>query len=142
MAQPLTIQNFPLHQLPGIPADILASLKVKNIETTLSLLKAAPTLERRQALARSLDLRDPVIGKWFAMADLARLPAVGTHYCGLLLHSGIHSVAQLAIADAGRLHRHILRFNVALLRQKNQCPQLVDVMQWIQQAKHINRIKS
>ena len=141
MAQQLTIQNFPLHQLPGIPADILAALKAKKIETTLNLLRAAPTLEQRQALARSLDLRDQVIGKWYAMADLARLPAVGTHYCGLLLHSGIHSVAQLAIADAGRLHRHVLRFNVALLRQKQQCPQLVDVMQWIHQAKQLIRVK-
>ncbi|NJN23873.1 MAG: DUF4332 domain-containing protein [Acaryochloridaceae cyanobacterium RL_2_7] len=101
--------------------------------------KSCPTLDQRRALARSLELRDQVIGKWFAMADLARLPAVGTMYCGLLLHCGIHSVAQLAIADAGRLHRHVLRFNVAVLRQKSQCPQLVDVMQWIHQAQQVGR---
>ena len=137
MAQPLTIQNFPLRDLPGIPADILASLKARKIETTLALLNAAPGLEQRKTLARSLDLRDQVIGKWFAMADLSRLPAVGTRYCGVLLHCGIHSVTQLAIADAGRLHRHVLRFHVALLRQKTQCPELVNVIQWIHQAKQI-----
>ena len=142
MPQPLTIQNFSLHELPGIPADILTALKARQIETTLGLLKAAPSLDQRRTLARSLDLRDQVIGKWFAMADLARLPAVGTQYCGLLLHCGIHSVTQLAIADAGRLHRHVLRFHVALLRQKNRCPELVDVMQWIQQAKLLSRAQS
>lgn len=123
--------------LPGIPAEVLSSFEAQGIHTTAQLLQAAPTVQKRQKLARSLNLRDQVIGKWFAMSDLARVPSVGTRYCGLLLHCGIHGVAQLAIADPGRLHRHVLRFQLSLLRQKNQCPQLVDVVQWIQQAKKL-----
>lgn len=130
-------QAFLMADLPGIPPAILSQLKAHGIQTTTQLLQAAPTAQKRQQLARSLNLRDQVIGKWFAMADLARVPSVGTRYCGLLLHCGIHASGQLAIADAGRLHRHILRFQVSLLRQKNQCPQLVDVMQWIQEAKKL-----
>ena len=133
------ISSYPLADLPAIPADLLAQLNQRGIHTTLQLLQIGATPAQRQELARSLNLRDQVIGKWFAMADLSRIPAVGTQYCGLLLHCGIHSVSQLAIADAGRLHRHVLRFHVALLRQKTQCPELVDVMQWIQQAQGLRR---
>ena len=130
-------QRCLIADLPGIQPEVLTKLKASGIQTTDQLLQAAPTLAQRQTLARSLNLRDQVINKWFAMADLARVPAIGTRYCGLLLHCGIHATQQLAIADAGRLHRQILRFQVTLLRQKDSCPQLADVLQWIQQAQRL-----
>lgn len=133
-----SIQSCLMADLPGISADVLAKLNAAGIQTTAQLLQTAPTPSQRQQLARSLNLRDQVIGKWFAMADLVRIPAVGTRYCGLLLHCGVHSVQQLATADAGRLHRQVLRFQVALLRKKDQCPQLVDVLQWVRQAQQLN----
>ncbi|MEM9137333.1 MAG: DUF4332 domain-containing protein [Cyanobacteria bacterium P01_F01_bin.42] len=130
--------SHPLTELPGIPADLLGQLNARGIQTTSQLLQTAADPAHRKKLARSLNLRDQVIGKWYAMAELAQVPNVGTVYCGLLLHCGIHSVRQLASADAGRLHRQVLRFQVALLRNREQCPQLVDVVQWIRQAQRIS----
>lgn len=131
-------QDFPIQQLPGIPAEVQLRLSQCGIETTLQLWRKTPDAQRRQAFARSLNLRDQQISKWSAMADLARIPGIGTQYCGLLLHSGIYSLRQLAQADAGRLHRHILRFQVSLLQSKDRCPPLADVVQWIQVAKRMN----
>ena len=130
--------SYPLADLPGMPDDVLTKLHQLGIQTTTQLLQGASNSAQKQKLARSLNLRDQVIAKWFAMCELSQLPGVGIRYCGLLLHCGVHSIPQLAIADAGRLHRQLLRFQVALLRNKEHCPQLVDVMQWIRQAKQLS----
>ncbi len=130
-------QGFNLEDLPGFPSKLLRVLNEAGIHTTAELLQAAPNLPSQRQLARSLNLRDQEISKWAAMADLARVPGVGTQYCGVLLHSGIGSLQQLAQADAGRVHRHILRFQVSLLQRKDRCPALADVLHWIQLAKQM-----
>ncbi|MCM1983189.1 DUF4332 domain-containing protein [Lyngbya confervoides] len=133
-------QSYPLADLPGISADVLHLLCDRGLVTTLDLLHEASSRSAQQQLARSLQLRDQEIMKPVAMADLARVPAIGTRYCGLVLHCGVYSVQQLAQAHPGQLHRHVLRFQVALLQQKDHCPTLVHVMQWIQQAKQLQPI--
>ncbi len=69
------------------------------------------------------------------MADLARIPSVGTQYCGLLLHAGIGSVAQLAEVPTHRLHQQIMRLQVATMQRRDLCPAIELVQQWSQQAK-------
>ncbi|MEO0969399.1 MAG: DUF4332 domain-containing protein, partial [Cyanobacteria bacterium J06639_18] len=75
------------------------------------------------------------VNKWVALADLARIPSVGLQYCGLLLHAGVVSAAHLATIPPYRLHKQILRLQVATMQRRDLCPAVEEVQQWIQQAK-------
>ena len=85
-------------------------------------------------MASKLQLHLQYVNKWIALADLARIPSVGTQYCGLLLHTGMISVAQLAQTPTHRLHQQTLRLQVATLQRRDLCPAIELVKQWSQQA--------
>ncbi|AFY32125.1 DUF4332 domain-containing protein [Calothrix sp. PCC 7507] len=133
----LTSCDWPIEQLPGLSQDEQSQLKNCGIQTTEVLVKQGRTLEARVALSNKLQIHLQYVNKWLALADLARIPSVGTQYCGLLLHAGIGSVAQLAQTPNHRLHKQIMRFQVATMQRRDLCPAIELVQQWIQQARTI-----
>lgn len=128
-------KNWSLAQLPGMRADNLEKLQAVGIETTVQLLQRTRTVNQCQSLAAQLQIREQMVRKWVALADLSRIPAVGYQYCGVLLHAGISSVAQLALTPAHKLHPRLLRFYVATLNRSDLCPKLGQVTQWVEQAR-------
>ncbi|MGK7908264.1 MAG: DUF4332 domain-containing protein [Synechococcus sp.] len=128
---------WPIAQLPGLKAIEISGLQQAGIETTQDLLRLGPSRDLRQKLAAELKHKVERVNRWMAMADLARVPTVGCIYCGLLLHSGIISVRQLAECAAHRLHQQVRRMHVATLRNARDCPSIADVSQWIAQAKQL-----
>ncbi|NEQ28857.1 MAG: DUF4332 domain-containing protein, partial [Microcoleus sp. SIO2G3] len=114
-------------------------LRQCGIETTQDLLRQGRSIARRQALATRLQTHVQHVNKWVALADLARVPAVGCQHCGLLLHAGIGSPHQLAQTPLPRLHQQILKLQVATLQRRDLCPTLGEVDRWIEQAKWIDR---
>jgi predicted flap endonuclease-1-like 5' DNA nuclease len=129
--------NWPIEQLPGIGSTDLARLHACGIATTWQLRDQGSTPERQQALARCLQLPIRYVQKWVALADLARIPGVGCQYCGLLLHAGILSCADLALSSAQQLHRHLIRLQVSSLRQRHQSPSSAEVASWIRSAQRL-----
>jgi hypothetical protein len=127
--------DWPIEQLPGLSQEEQSQLQICGIKTTLGLLNQGKTLEARLALASKLQVHLQYVNKWLALADLARIPSVGTQYCGLLLHAGIGSVAQLAQTPTHRLHKQIMRLQVATLQRRDLCPSVDLVQQWSQQAR-------
>lgn len=105
--------------------------------TTAALVKQGKTPADRLILANQLQIHLQHVNKWVALADLARIPSVGTQYCGLLLHAGIASVAQLAATSIHRLHQQLLRLVVATMQRRDLCPSVEQVQQWSQEAKRI-----
>jgi len=128
-----------LAQLPGLEPDNLAQLQALGLHTLQHLLAACTTPAARQTLASQLQVQEQRIRKWVALADLARLPSVGGDYCGLLLHAGIASSAQLASIQAPHLQRQILKFQVATLRRRDLCPSIEQVQQWVAEARSLQR---
>ncbi|TAD79575.1 MAG: DUF4332 domain-containing protein [Oscillatoriales cyanobacterium] len=128
---------WPLSQLPGLSATDLASLQALGITDTRSLLHQGADRDRQRAIAAQLRLHEHHVRKWIALADLARIPSVGLDYCGLLLHAGIISTAQLAQQPAHKLHQQILRLQVRELQRRNLCPPLGTITQWILQAREL-----
>ncbi|NJO94140.1 MAG: DUF4332 domain-containing protein [Hydrococcus sp. RM1_1_31] len=124
-----------IEQLPGLSQEQQAQLQAVGIVTTQQLLALANTALKKQALAAQLKIHLQYINKWVALADLARIPSVGCQHCGLLLHSGIASVVQLAQTPIHRLHRQILRLHVATLQRNDLCPSVDVVQRWIAEAK-------
>ncbi|MCM0589470.1 MAG: DUF4332 domain-containing protein [Gloeotrichia echinulata DVL01] len=135
---PIKSCDWPIEQLPGLSQDEQSQLQNCGIKTTAALVKLGKTLEQRVALASQLQVHLQYVNKWVALADLARIPGVGTQYCGLLLHAGVGSVAQLAEVPAHRLHLQILRLQVATMQRRDLCPAVEQVRQWSQQARRIN----
>ncbi|QIR36463.1 DUF4332 domain-containing protein [Tolypothrix sp. PCC 7910] len=129
--------NWAIEQLPGLSQEEQSQLQNCGITTTGLLVKNGKTLEARVALANKLQVHLQYVNKWVALADLARIPTVGTQYCGLLLHAGIGSVAQLAQVPSHRLHRQILRLQVATMQRRDLCPAIELVQQWSYQARTV-----
>jgi hypothetical protein len=137
--QTRTVQNWPIARLPGLSAQNLARLEQLGIQTTQQLLTKTKTPAQRHALAGRLETHIQHLNKWIALAELAQIPAVGCDYCGLLLHAGVCSVAQLATASPPRIHRQILKLQVAMMQRPDLCPSVDQVAQWIEQAQRISR---
>jgi predicted flap endonuclease-1-like 5' DNA nuclease len=126
--------DWPIENLPGLNATEQNQLLDFGISTTGALFKHGKMPETRLALASKLQLHLQYVNKWIALADLARIPSVGTQYCGLLLHTGVISVAQLAQIPTHRLHQQTLHLQVATLQRRDLCPAIELVKQWSQQA--------
>jgi predicted flap endonuclease-1-like 5' DNA nuclease len=127
--------EWSINQLPGLSDRDCSKLQELGITTTGQLLKQASTPQSKQALANQLQIKSQYVNKWVALADLARIPGIGCQYCGLLLHAGIGSVAQLAQTPAHRLHQQILRLQVATMQRRDLCPHVEEVATWIKQAR-------
>ncbi len=127
-------QYWSIDQLPGLSETDIALLQNYGIVNTKQLLEKANTLQSKQQLALDLQINILYLSKWIALADLARIPDVGCQYCGLLLHSGIVSVIQLKQNPVHRVHRQIVKLQVATLQRQNLCPSVGLVQKWIQQA--------
>lgn len=129
--------DWPIEQLPGLSPEETSQLKNCGITTTKVLVKEGKTPQARLTLANKLQVHLQYVNKWVALADLARIPSVGTQYCGLLLHAGVGSVAQLVNIPTHRLHQQILRLQVATMQRRDLCPTVEQVQQWSQQATSI-----
>lgn len=125
--------------LPGLMLPEQQLLQAQGIENTQELLQRTKTQESKIDLASKLKLHQKHISKWVALADLARIPSVGSQYCGLLLHAGIISVAQLSKTPFHRLHRQVARLQVATVRRKDLTPPVEQVKQWVEQAKVLTK---
>jgi len=129
--------NLAIESLPGLSDRDRAQLKACGIATTQQLLARTRAKSAQLAIANQLQIHPQYISKWAALADLARVPSVGGRYCGLLLHAGIASVAQLAQTPTHRLHRQILRMQVATMQRRDLCPAVEVVQRWIAEARSL-----
>lgn len=128
-------QYWSIDRLPGLMPREQELLKRNNITDTKELLNQTSTPNSRLALANQLKMNLKQINKLVALADLARLPSVGYRYCGLLLHAGMISVTQVAQTPFHRLHRQIVRLQVATLQRKDLSPPVEEVRRWVEEAK-------
>jgi hypothetical protein len=109
------------------------------LTSTDQLRRYGVSVERRQTLAKTLRVPLRYVTKWVILADLARVPAVGCQFNGLLLHAGIISVPQLAACSTQRLFTQLRRLHVATLQSNDLCPTADQVNLWIHQAKALTR---
>jgi hypothetical protein len=133
----LTPQDSPLAQLPGLSQRDQQLLQHSGIMTTLQLWQLTQNKVSTATLAARLQVPQRQLLKWISLADLARVPAVGCTYCGLLLHAGIQSVDQLSQSSPAQLHQYLLRLQVMMMRRRDLCPSASQVVRWIQEAQQL-----
>ncbi len=129
------ICDWSIGDLPGLNDVEQTLLQEIGIATTGQLLAVAPDAATKQQLAVKLSFKIQYVNKLVALADLARLTGVGCQYNGLLLHTGIISVKQLAQMPAHKIHQQLLKLHVATLQRRDLCPDLAQVQNWIKQAR-------
>ncbi|MGB8686668.1 MAG: DUF4332 domain-containing protein [Microcoleus sp.] len=129
------VRDWPIAQLPGLSHENQSQLEGCGISTTAQLIDQTKTPTAKALLAAQLQVNIRYVNKWVAMADLASIPSIGCEYCGLLLHAGVASPAQLAQMPVGRLHQQILRLHVATMQRNDLTPSVDRVQKWIEQAK-------
>lgn len=129
------VREWPIAHLPGLTKENQSQLEECGITTTAQLIRMTKTPAAKVLLAHQLQINIQSVNKWVAMADLAQIPSVGCQYCGLLLHAGVASAAQLAQMPVERLHQQILRLHVATMQRNDLTPAVDRVQKWIQQAK-------
>ncbi|MEL7358915.1 MAG: DUF4332 domain-containing protein [Cyanobacteria bacterium J06560_6] len=127
--------NHPIEALPGLGEAQVAQLSDCGINTTFDLLTQGNRVSDRQTLSSKLSINIKYINKWTALANLARIPAVGTQHCGLLLHAGVSTPQQLAGMSVQRLHPLLRRLQVQLFNRADLAPDTAQVAMWIAQAK-------
>ncbi|WP_310488149.1 DUF4332 domain-containing protein [Chamaesiphon sp. VAR_69_metabat_338] len=132
------ICDWSIGDLPGLDRAERVLLEAIGITTTQQLLTAAPDAATKQQLAADLGAKIQYVNKLVALADLARLAGVGCQYNGLLLHTGIISVKQLAQMPAHKIHQQLLKLHVATLQRRDLCPDLAQVQNWIRQAQELS----
>ena len=129
------ICDWSIGDLPGLNYVEQTLLQELGITTTGQLLAVAPDAATKQQLAVKLCFKIQYVNKLVALADLSRLAGVGCQYNGLLLHTGIISVKQLAQMPAHKTHQQLLKLHVATLQRRDLCPDLAQVQNWIKQAR-------
>jgi predicted flap endonuclease-1-like 5' DNA nuclease len=129
------MSDWSIGDLPGLNDVEQALLQELGIMTTGQLLAVAPDAATKQQLAVKLCFKIQYVNKLVALADLARLAGVGCQYNGLLLHTGIISVKQLAQMPAHKTHQQLLKLHVATMQRRDLCPDLAQVQNWIKQAR-------
>ncbi len=127
--------DWPIEKLPGISDRDRENLQSIGITTTQQLLQKTRTPQTKNEIASQLQIHPQYLSKWIALADLARIPSVGCEYCGIILHSGIISSAQLAQTPASHLHRQITRLYVSMMQRKDLTPPVDRVQVWVREAK-------
>lgn len=130
---------YPLDQLPGLSPTHAQGMTQLGLTSTEHLRRYGATADHRQTLAQKMQVPLRYVTKWVILAELARVPAVGCQFNGLLLHAGIISVAQLADSTAQGLYTQLRRLHVATLQRNDLCPTPDQVSLWIQQAKALAR---
>ncbi len=129
--------NHSIAKLPGLTQPQVDQLTAAGITTTFDLLRQGNSVAARQQLSQRLHTNIKYINKWAALANLARIPGVGTQHCGLLLHSGVSTPQQLSIMSVQRLHPQLLRLQIQLFNRADLAPGVAEVAAWIQQAKQM-----
>lgn len=135
MDSELIMSDWSIGDLPGLNDVEQTLLQELGINTTGQLLAVAPDAATKQQLAVKLCFKIQYVNKLVALADLSRLAGVGCQYNGLLLHTGIISVKQLAQMPAHKIHQQLLKLHVATLQRRDLCPDLAQVQGWIKQAR-------
>jgi Domain of unknown function (DUF4332) len=136
---PLKSANWSLERLPGLSEPDRITLDALGIHSTFHLLRQAWTSSGKEDLSARSGIHIKHIQKWVALSDLARVPSVGCEYCGVLLHSGIATLEQLAHTPAGPLHRQIMKLQVAIFRNRDRCPDAGQINTWTEQATLLHR---
>jgi Domain of unknown function (DUF4332) len=103
--------SYPLTDIEGIDADVVAILKTVRIRSTESLLEAASTVKARKVLAIKTGFDEKQLLCWANVADRMRIRGISKEYSGLLQAAGVDTVKELKYRNPANLAKAMKEVN-------------------------------
>lgn len=126
-----------INELEGVTPAIAAALIGLGLDNSDKLLAAAARPEDRARLAAQLGVEERAVLELANRADLARIKGIGRVYSDLLEFAGVDTVAELRQRNADNLFDKLTE--VADGHHVRRLPRRVDVHDWVEQAKRLER---
>jgi predicted flap endonuclease-1-like 5' DNA nuclease len=134
----VSLNQYDIEDIEGIGqgrGNALRGLGISTIQHLFDKFRQADG--NRAALASKLKIEEDIVRQWVSMADLMRIPGVGSQYSELLEASGVHSVPQLATQDALSLAEKMHQINKSQHITVLALPGTAEVSSWITIAKSL-----
>ena len=125
---------YRISDIEGIGLSHALKLEKARITTTQHLLEKARDPQARARLADTTGIRDALISKWVAMADLMQVKGIGRQYSELLFAAGVDSTKKLLESKPNELLRKMVEHNKAQ-RLSGRVPKLADIEQWMNELR-------
>jgi hypothetical protein len=103
--------SYPLTDIEGIDAEVVAILKTVGIRSTERLLEAASTVKARKVLAIKTGFDEKQLLCWANVADRMRVRGISKEYSGLLQAAGVDTVKELKYRNPANLAKAIAEAN-------------------------------
>jgi len=134
----LEVANHKIHDVEGVGPVRREKFLAAGIKDTDGLLKSTKTPKQRQDLAEKTGISVKWILKFANMADLFRVPGIGSEYSQLLEASGVDTVIELSTRIPKNLHTKVSEVNKEK-KNTRQPPSLAEITSWIEEAKKLPR---
>ena len=125
---------YKIEEIEGIGPVNAAKLQPAGIKTTDDLLQLCCDAHRRKATVEKTGLSVTRLLKWANMADLMRIPGIGSEYSELLEAAGVDTVKELRNRRADNLSARMAEVNTSK-QLTRAVPSEKVVAGWIEQAK-------
>lgn len=126
--------SYPLTDIEGIDADVVAILKTVRIRSTESLLEAASTVKARKVLAIKTGFDEKQLLCWANVADRMRIRGISKEYSGLLQAAGVDTVKELKYRNPANLAKAMKEVN-RRHKMVRLLPSEKVILRWIGHAK-------
>jgi predicted flap endonuclease-1-like 5' DNA nuclease/ferredoxin len=128
-------------EIEGIGPIYAEKLKKIGIKTTISLLEAGSTSQKRKEIAEKTGISQKLIIEWVKIADLMRIKGVGEEYSDLLEEAGVNNVIDLSKRNPRKLHAKLLQVNKEK-KLVRRAPTLNAVQGWVMHANADNLLNN
>ena len=125
---------YRISDIEGIGLSHALKLEKARITTTQHLLEKARDPQARARLVDTTGIRDVLISKWVAMADLMQVKGIGRQYSELLFAAGVDSTKKLLESKPDELFRKMVEHNKSQ-RLSGRVPKLADIEQWMNEMR-------
>lgn len=123
--------NHKIHDVEGVGPVRREKFLAAGIKDTDGLLKSTKTPKQRKNLAEKTGISVKWILKFANMADLYRVPGIGSEYSQLLEASGVDTVIELSTRKVSEVNKE--------KKNTRQPPSLAEITNWIEEAKKLPR---
>jgi predicted flap endonuclease-1-like 5' DNA nuclease len=127
----LEVANHKIHDVEGVGPVRREKFLAAGIKDTDGLLKSTKTPKQRKNLAEKTGISVKWILKFANMADLYRVPGIGSEYSQLLEASGVDTVIELSTRKVSEVNKE--------KKNTRQPPSLAEITNWIEEAKKLPR---
>lgn len=129
-----------IDEIEGIGAAYAEKLSTAGVSTTEDLLAHGAKPSGRDSLATATGISPKLILEWVNLADLMRIPGVGSEYSDLLEAAGVDSPLELARRNAANLAQTFQEVDAARPNMVRRVPSEATIDGWIAAAKALDRV--